>query len=1037
MQRFLLLTVAVVGMWSVAQAADQRLIGKVVQQTPALPGEPSLFYIGAEEKKYAFIEKFDEGYNFDVHATWFADRSEVLPVSREVLEPLVVGGYVPLRRGIKLVRQAAQPQIYVVEEGGVLREIAEPLLQELYGQAWSDHLVTMPDWVFMQYTLGRPYTERVHPDGTLFRYHNPARVYVLDHGQARSVRPQDMAANGFRTDAVVTIASTFTYPDGFSLDLDGHDEQLTTPAGPIKMFNRGDANNDGQIDIADPISMLGALFQAGPPPTCEDAWDANDDGELDISDAVALLLYLFGRFHSQPFHPGPGLLFGYDPTGDDLTCRAYRSELPQIEVHAATLLNRAVAPVTHDIELARFTFRSDLPEFPVPAVIIRQCQLKIEIFRSFGTTARPTDLTNLKLVASDGTVLAGPKNPVDNNPDGGGNPLGTVVFTDPWRLPATWSVRGDIGAAFRTGDVIRIFFRPASVRSTEAVLFGPVWPVGSAYLIGAETALTASVVLEPDRSVLAGTLDISVMQFSLGNPDSAETVKIVSVKLLVYLRGTPQDLSQWQLSSGNQILETSNLPILVALGNDAYDCRFDLTQPIGLAPGTAAVLTGNVTSSARTQGAIRCVLPEDVAVAVGVASGVAASISLKHRRGAEVAIVASHVPRVSYRYHPEARPLVAGGQTNVTVGNLQLEATTDAVRIETIELTGRRTVPSLRNGAWDQVKAITLYEGNRVAAQTLVISDDPDGDVESRRAILDVSPPIVVLPGLPSLLRVAVVTTNVSQYPNQQPAKPGQGFQLFIADASHVHAVAIASGIRLAVDVRDAVLPVTTVFRTVPQVWLNDELDHEGVADYHGAGLAISLPLYRLRIMADQAADIGIRQLTFLVRSREGVNLRDFWMQDGHHQGCVARAELVSGGQAPDGTNHAIYRFVMNDPQAAGQPAAYPIPAGQSATFTVRADSVCWRCCESKPTTFTSIELLGDTQFPTEYPTAAASMPAPCLGCPISGNFVWTDWSSSGPLQSFDRDYLNRPQWMNGAAVATAESLLPAQSKPVIIHSCE
>lgn len=84
-------------------------------------------------------------------------------------------------------------------------------------------------------------------------------------------------------------------------------------------FRRGDCNNDGGINIADAIYLLGALFPGPMGPNvinCEDACDANDDGGRNIADAIALLASLFG---SPPVMlPAPGSVCGADPTTMDV-----------------------------------------------------------------------------------------------------------------------------------------------------------------------------------------------------------------------------------------------------------------------------------------------------------------------------------------------------------------------------------------------------------------------------------------------------------------------------------------------------------------------------------------------------------------------------------------------------------------------------------------------------------------------------------------------------------------------------------------------
>ncbi len=82
-------------------------------------------------------------------------------------------------------------------------------------------------------------------------------------------------------------------------------------------FIRGDANDDGGVNLADAIRILEVLFAGGGPLTCNDAGDANDDGGVDISDPIFLLAYLF------TMGPSPSLPFptaGPDPTPDALTC---------------------------------------------------------------------------------------------------------------------------------------------------------------------------------------------------------------------------------------------------------------------------------------------------------------------------------------------------------------------------------------------------------------------------------------------------------------------------------------------------------------------------------------------------------------------------------------------------------------------------------------------------------------------------------------------------------------------------------------------
>ena len=83
-------------------------------------------------------------------------------------------------------------------------------------------------------------------------------------------------------------------------------------------FIRGDANADGDVNIADAIGLLNSLFVPNTPPLpCDDAADANDDGAKNIADAISILGFLFSAAGPLP-EPTTS---GFDPTPTDpFTC---------------------------------------------------------------------------------------------------------------------------------------------------------------------------------------------------------------------------------------------------------------------------------------------------------------------------------------------------------------------------------------------------------------------------------------------------------------------------------------------------------------------------------------------------------------------------------------------------------------------------------------------------------------------------------------------------------------------------------------------
>ncbi len=84
-------------------------------------------------------------------------------------------------------------------------------------------------------------------------------------------------------------------------------------------FRRGDFTGDGQLDISDPVAVLGYLFLgATPDPECAASADGNADLNIDLTDAVYLLGYLF-LGSDEPPPPFPGC--GEDPAAGGPACK--------------------------------------------------------------------------------------------------------------------------------------------------------------------------------------------------------------------------------------------------------------------------------------------------------------------------------------------------------------------------------------------------------------------------------------------------------------------------------------------------------------------------------------------------------------------------------------------------------------------------------------------------------------------------------------------------------------------------------------------
>lgn len=105
--------------------------------------------------------------------------------------------------------------------------------------------------------------------------------------------------------------------DGTAPDESEDDLLFTIGETHDARISRGDVNDDGMLDISDPISLLLHLFRGSFTPYCLDAGDANDDGVLNLTDSIVMLQNLFQGADTMS-RPYPGR--GFDRTPDLLFC---------------------------------------------------------------------------------------------------------------------------------------------------------------------------------------------------------------------------------------------------------------------------------------------------------------------------------------------------------------------------------------------------------------------------------------------------------------------------------------------------------------------------------------------------------------------------------------------------------------------------------------------------------------------------------------------------------------------------------------------
>jgi hypothetical protein len=107
------------------------------------------------------------------------------------------------------------------------------------------------------------------------------------------------------------------------LYLEGQLSQPRHPADGGARFVRGDANDDGSVDLTDAVTILRHLFlDPRPPLGCLESADVDDNDAIDLTDPVRLLGHLFLE-EAAPPRPYPGC--GDEAGEDGMACAEFTS----------------------------------------------------------------------------------------------------------------------------------------------------------------------------------------------------------------------------------------------------------------------------------------------------------------------------------------------------------------------------------------------------------------------------------------------------------------------------------------------------------------------------------------------------------------------------------------------------------------------------------------------------------------------------------------------------------------------------------------
>ncbi|OGL77164.1 hypothetical protein A3J43_00060 [Candidatus Uhrbacteria bacterium RIFCSPHIGHO2_12_FULL_54_23] len=173
----------------------------------------SVYFLGSDLKRYVFPNEV-------TYKSWYPDFSGIIELPQEELQSYPIRANVTMRPGTYLVKITTDPKTYAVEPGGVLRWVpSEEIASALYGAQWAKRIVDVADPFFINYAfanaVANPLKAGEYPQGSVITYASaPAVQYYVEGGKKRKFAPAAAAANGVRSEFVITAPASVTPGNG-------------------------------------------------------------------------------------------------------------------------------------------------------------------------------------------------------------------------------------------------------------------------------------------------------------------------------------------------------------------------------------------------------------------------------------------------------------------------------------------------------------------------------------------------------------------------------------------------------------------------------------------------------------------------------------------------------------------------------------------------------------------------------------------------------------------------------------------------------
>lgn len=265
-----------------AQAAGLELVKSVDFGT--------VYYIDSQGVRHPFPNQL-------TYESWYGkDFSRIVTVSNDILSNYPLGKNITIRPGTSLVKVRTAPQVYAVEQGGVLRELqSEGIAEGIYGEDWAKRVVDVPDVFFGDYVIGQMIVhDYTIPDSILYFDKDSKDYFYRNNGILRKFLSAETIKANFLNPSYALPANRSYFVR--ERPITGFDKNIFNPTAKPLTDKRDCANTNlraGIIVVGDSailtseIDKLQLIKKEIPQ---KFSWATNGLSSIDVSYPTAIML---------------------------------------------------------------------------------------------------------------------------------------------------------------------------------------------------------------------------------------------------------------------------------------------------------------------------------------------------------------------------------------------------------------------------------------------------------------------------------------------------------------------------------------------------------------------------------------------------------------------------------------------------------------------------------------------------------------------------------------------------------------------------